>query len=279
MKLSLNTLYIVSTPIGNLEDLTIRAIEVLKKSDIILCEDTRRSLKLLNHLKLKKQLISYHKFNEKKQINFVIEHIKKGKILSLISDAGTPMISDPGRLLINECIKRKIQITPIPGVSSITTALSVSGFDDKFLFYGFLPKTENEVNKVLNILSANKYTQVFFIPSIKVNFYLKKFKKYYGDRKILIAKELTKMHEEFFRENIKNLNTFKNSLKGELTVVISSQEIKTKPINKEIIINKINKFLKRYSVKDTVDLIMETENATKKEIYQLCLKIKNEKNN
>ena len=279
MKLSLNTLYIVSTPIGNLEDLTIRAIEVLKKSDIILCEDTRRSLKLLNHLKLKKQLISYHKFNEKKQINFVIEHIKKGKILSLISDAGTPMISDPGRLLINECIKRKIQITPIPGVSSITTALSVSGFDDKFLFYGFLPKTENEVNKVLNILSANKYTQVFFIPSIKVNFYLKKFKKYYGDRKILIAKELTKMHEEFFRENIKNLNTFKNSLKGELTVVISSQEIKTKPINKEIIINKINKFLKRYSVKDTVDLIMETENATKKEIYQLFLKIKNEKNN
>ena len=279
MKLSLNTLYIVSTPIGNLEDLTIRAIEVLKKSDIILCEDTRRSLKLLNHLKLKKQLISYHKFNEKKQINFVIEHIKKGKILSLISDAGTPMISDPGRLLINECIKRKIQITPIPGVSSITAALSVSGFDDKFIFYGFLPKTENEVNKVLNILSANKYTQVFFIPSIKVNFYLKKFKIYYGDRKILIAKELTKMHEEFFRENIKNLKTFKNSLKGELTVVISSQETKTKSINKEIIINKINKFLKRYSVKDTVDLIMETENATKKEIYQLCLKIKNEKNN
>ncbi len=279
MKLSLNTLYIVSTPIGNLEDLTIRAIEVLKKSDIILCEDTRRSLKLLNHLKLKKQLISYHKFNEKKQINFVLEHIKKGKILSLISDAGTPMISDPGRLLINECIKRKIQITPIPGVSSITAALSVSGFDDKFIFYGFLPKTENEVNKVLNILSTNKYTQVFFIPSIKVNFYIKKFKKYYGDRKILIAKELTKMHEEFFRDNIKNLKSFKNSLRGELTVVISSQEIKTKPINKEIIINKINKFLKRYSVKDTVDLIMETENVTKKEIYQLCLKIKNEKNN
>ena len=162
MKLSLNTLYIVSTPIGNLEDLTIRAIEVLKKSDIILCEDTRRSLKLLNHLKLKKQLISYHKFNEKKQINYVLEHIKKGKILSLISDAGTPLLSDPGRLLVNECIIKKIKITPIPGVSSITTALSVSGFDDKFLFYGFLPKTENEVNKVLNILSTNKYTQVFF---------------------------------------------------------------------------------------------------------------------
>ena len=279
MKLSLNTLYIVSTPIGNLEDLTIRAIEVLKKSDIILCEDTRRSLKLLNHLKLKKQLISYHKFNEKKQINYVLEHIKKGKILSLISDAGTPLLSDPGRLLVNECIIKKIKITPIPGVSSITTALSVSGFDDKFLFYGFLPKTENEVNKVLNILSTNKYTQVFFIPSIKVNFYIKKFRQYYGDRKILIAKELTKIHEEFFRDDIKNLKMFKNSLKGELTIVISNQEIKTKPINKEKIINKINKYLKRYSVKDTVDLIMETENVTKKEIYQLCLKIKNEKNN
>ncbi len=279
MKLSLNTLYIVSTPIGNLEDLTIRAIEVLKKSDIILCEDTRRSLKLLNHLKLKKQLISYHKFNEKKQINYVLEHIKKGKILSLISDAGTPLLSDPGRLLVNECIIKKIKITPIPGVSSITTALSVSGFDDKFLFYGFLPKTENEVNKVLNILSTNKYTQVFFIPSIKVNFYIKKFRQYYGDRKILIAKELTKIHEEFFRDDIKNLKMFKNSLKGELTIVISNQEIKTKPINKEKIINKINKYLKRYSVKDTVDLIMETEKANKKEVYQLCIKQKNEKNN
>ena len=279
MQLFPNNLYIVSTPIGNLDDITLRAIDVLKKSDIILCEDTRHSIKLLNHYKIKKKLVAYHKFNEKKQILPIIKYFNEGKILSLISDAGTPLLSDPGRLLVNECIIKKIKITPIPGVSSITTALSVSGFDDKFLFYGFLPKTENEVNKVLNILSANKYTQVFFIPSIKVNFYIKKFKKYYGDRKILIAKELTKMHEEFFRDNIKNLKFFKNSLRGELTVVISSQEIKTKPINKEIIINKINKFLKRYSVKDTVDLIMETENVTKKEIYQLCLKIKNEKNN
>ena len=104
MKLSSNTLYIVSTPIGNLDDITLRAIQVLKKSDIILCEDTRRSSKLLNHLKIKKQLISYHKFNEKKQLNNIIEHINKGKILSLISDAGTPLLSDPGRLLLNECL-------------------------------------------------------------------------------------------------------------------------------------------------------------------------------
>ena len=170
MKLNLNTLYIVSTPIGNLDDITIRAIEVLKKSDIILCEDTRRSLKLLNHLKIKKKLISYHKFNEKKQLNNVIEHINKGKILSLISDAGTPLLSDPGKLLINKCIENQIEIIPIPGVSSITAAMSVSGFNDQFLFYGFLPKKEKELNKVLSALSIYEFSQVFFVPSLKINF-------------------------------------------------------------------------------------------------------------
>ena len=158
-------LYIVSTPIGNLDDITLRALEVLKNSDIILCEDTRRSIKLLSHYKIKKKLISYHKFNEKKQLASIIQHFNEGKILSLISDAGTPLLSDPGRLLVNKCIEKKIQITPIPGVSSIISALSVSGFIDKFLFYGFLPKTKNELEKVLDLLSQNKYTQIFFIPS------------------------------------------------------------------------------------------------------------------
>ena len=273
------SLYIVSTPIGNLDDITLRAIEKLKNSDIILCEDTRRSLKLLNHFNIKKKMISYHKFNEKKKINLILEHIKKGKILSLISDAGTPLLSDPGRLLVNECILKNIEIVPIPGVSSISTAMSVSGFNDQFLFYGFLPKKENEVDKVLNTLSAYKYSQVFFIPSLKVNFYIKKFKKYFFGRKIMIAKEITKIYEEYFRGNIDNFKPFKNPLKGELTVVISNAEIEIKQINKDKIINKIKKFLKRYSVKDTVDLIMETEKANKKEVYQLCIKQKNEKNN
>ena len=169
MKLYSNSLYIVSTPIGNLDDITIRAIEILKKSDIILCEDTRRSLTLLNHLKIKKKLIAYHKFNEKKQIAIAIEHIKKGKILSLVSDAGTPLLSDPGRLLVNECIAEGIRIIPIPGVSSITAAMTASGFKDKFLFYGFLPKTENELDKVLRALSEFEYSQVFFIPGLKVS--------------------------------------------------------------------------------------------------------------
>ena len=273
------SLYIVSTPIGNLDDITLRAIEKLKNSDIILCEDTRRSLKLLNHFNIKKKIISYHKFNEKKKINLILYHIKKGKILSLISDAGTPLLSDPGRLLVNECILKNIEIVPIPGVSSISTAMSVSGFNDQFLFYGFLPKKENEVDKVLNTLSAYKYSQVFFIPSLKVNFYIKKFKKYFFGRKIMIAKEITKIYEEYFRGNIDNFKPFKNPLKGELTVVISNAEIEIKQINRDKIINKIKKFLKRYSVKDTVDLIMETESINKKKLYQMCINIKNEKNN
>ena len=278
MKLYSNSLYIVSTPIGNLDDITIRAIEILKKSDIILCEDTRRSLILLNHLKIKKKLIVYHKFNEKKQIAIAIEHIKKGKILSLVSDAGTPLLSDPGRLLVNECIAEGIRIIPIPGVSSITAAMTASGFKDKFLFYGFLPKTENELDKVLRALSEFEYSQVFFISGLKVNFYLRKFKKYFTGRKLMIGKEITKIHENFLRNDIDKFQLFKNSLKGEITMVVSSTEKKIIKFNQEKIINKAKKYLKKYSLKDCVDLIMETEKINKKKIYDLCLKIKNEKN-
>jgi|TARA_B110000914_G_C15443778_1_gene437407 16S rRNA (cytidine1402-2'-O)-methyltransferase len=278
MKLSPNNLYIVSTPIGNLDDITLRALEVLKNSDIILCEDTRRSIKLLNHYKIKKKLIPYHKFNEKKQASKIIEYINEGKILSLISDAGTPLLSDPGRLLVNQSIENNIKIVPIPGVSSITTAMSVSGFKDQFLFSGFLPKTENELEKVLLSLSENKFSQIFFIPALKVNFYLKYFKKYFSGRKLLIAKELTKIHETFFRENINDVKLFKKPMKGELTIIISEKDVKKKELDKEKIVNKAERYLKKYSLKDTVDLILESEKVNKKEIYKLCLKVKNEKN-
>ena len=277
MKLLSNHLYIVSTPIGNLDDITFRALEVLKKSDIILCEDTRRSIKLLEHYKIKKKLISYHKFNEKKKLTKIIEYFNKGKILSLISDAGTPLLSDPGRLLVNYCIENKIFIIPIPGVSSVTAALSVSGFKDQFLFYGFLPKTENELEKVLTNLSENKYSQIFFLSSKKINFYLKKFKKFYSGRKILIAREITKIHESFIREEIDKLKMFNTPVKGELTVIISENPNKSKFFDEEKIVNKIKKYLKQYSLKDTVNLILETEKTNKKKIYDLCLKIKNEK--
>ena len=278
MKLSLNHLYIVSTPIGNLDDITLRALEVLKKSDIILCEDTRRSIKLLNHYKIKKKLVPYHKFNEKKQLLNIIKHFKEGKILSLISDAGTPLLSDPGRLLVNQCVEQGIKVIPIPGVSSITSALSVSGFKDQFLFYGFLPKTQNELEKVLTTLSKNNYTQIFFLPSKKINFYIKNFQKYFLGRKILIAKEITKIHETYLREEIEKLKPFKASIKGELTIVISENSEKPKKFDEQKIVNKVKKYLKNYSLKDTVNLILETEKINKKKVYNLCLKVKNEKN-
>ena len=279
MHLLSNHLYIVSTPIGNLDDITLRALEVLKKSDIILCEDTRRSLKLLNHYKIKKKLVSYHKFNEKKQLTNIIKYFNEGKILSLISDAGTPLLSDPGRLLVNECIENFIKVTPVPGVSSITSALSVSGFSDKFLFYGFLPKTENELEKVLSSLSKSSFTQIFFISSKKLNFYIRAIKKFYLGRKILIAKEITKIHEAFIRDKIDELKTFKSTIKGELTVVISENESKVRTFDEVKIVNKIKKYLKIYSLKDTVNLILETEDINKKKVYNLCLQVKNEKNN
>ena len=280
MKLSIKTLYIVSTPIGNLDDITIRAIDVLKKSDIILCEDTRHSLKLLNHLKIKKQLISYHKFNEKKELEKIIKYLNEGKILSLISDAGTPSLSDPGRLLIQTCIQKNIRVIPIPGASSITTSMSISGFKDQFLFYGFLPKTEKELEKILSSLRELSFSQVFFIPSIKINFYLKKFKKFFSGRKLLIAKELTKLHESFYREDIDKINMFKTSIKGELTVVISEKNIKDKFFDENKIIKKAKIYLKKYSLKDVVELLFESEKINKKKIYQICLNIKkDEKNN
>jgi 16S rRNA (cytidine1402-2'-O)-methyltransferase len=156
--------------------------------------------------------------------------------------------------------------------------MSISGFRDQFLFYGFLPKTENQLEKVLSSLSQNSFTQIFFIPALKVNFYIKYFKKYFVGRKLLIAKELTKMHEAFFRDNINDLKSFKNSIKGELTLVVSEKNIKKKVLDEKKIVNKAKKYLKKYSLKDTVDLILESEKSNRRDIYKLCLKLKNEKN-
>ena len=277
MKLLTNSLYIVSTPIGNLDDITLRAIEVLKNSDVIVCEDTRRSIKLLNYLNIKKKLIPYHKFNEKKQMRGIIEHIKQGKILSLISDAGTPMLSDPGRVLLNECLVNNIKIIPIPGISSITAAMSVSGFNDQFLFYGFLPKTEIHLEKILMETAKYDCSLIFFIPAQKINFYIKQFKKNFQNRKILIAREITKIHETFYRDYVSKIQSFKNVTKGEVTVVISEPILKTTSFDEQKIINKAKKFLKKYSLKDTVNLIIESEKVNKKKVYDLCLKIKSQK--
>ncbi len=280
MKLSNKSLYIVSTPIGNLDDITLRSIEVLKNSDIILCEDTRRSLKLLNHLKIKKRLFSYHKFNEKKELEKIIKLLNEGKILSLISDAGTPLLSDPGQLLVKKCIEKNISVIPIPGVSSIIASMSISGFKDEFLFYGFLPKKDKEIENILSSLCQLSFSQIFFIPAVKINFYLKKFKQFFPDRKILIARELTKLHETFYRNDIDKIEMFKTAIKGELTVVISEKDIKNKFFDKNKVIKKAKLYLKKYSLKDVVELLFQSEKMHKKEIYKLCLNIKkNEKNN
>ena len=257
-------LYIVSTPIGNLDDITLRSLEVLKKSDIILCEDTRRSLKLLNHYKIKKKLLSYHKFNEQKELQKIIEYLNEGKILSLISDAGTPTLSDPGLLLVKTCTEKKIEIFPIPGPSAITAAVSVSGFDDKFFFYGFLPKTENDLIKTINSLKNLDFSLVFFLPGIKINFYLKFFKEYFLGRDIFIAREISKIHETFYRDKISLIKLFKIPLKGELTVVISKSHSSNKPEPDISIVNQANEYLKKYSLKDVVELISKKENVPKK---------------
>ena len=270
-------LYIVSTPIGNLEDITLRALNILKNSNIILCEDTRHTSKLLNHFKIKNKLIPYHKFNEKKQINKIIQYLNEGKILSLVSDAGTPVISDPGNLLIKSCIDNNISVFPIPGPSSVISAISVAGFDERFLFYGFLPKKENELNKELLKIQMEPFSLVFFIPSIKINFYLKVFKKYFLGRKILIAREITKLHETYYRGEVDRIKLFKTPIKGELTVVISKINSKKQVINIDKLREEININLKKYSVKDVVELISKKENISKKKVYNICLEIKNEK--
>ena len=216
-------LYLVSTPIGNMEDITLRALNILKKSDIILCEDTRRSGKLLSYFKIKNTLFSYHKFNEKKSSANIVQEIKKNKIISLISDAGTPTISDPGIILINQCIEENLNVCPIPGPSAVTSAISVSGFNSQYLFYGFLTKKEKELDNILKNLSNFNYSIIFFIPAKKINFYISQFKNHFSDRKILIAREMTKIHEEFTRGEVKLIKNLSASLKGELTVVLSEK--------------------------------------------------------
>ena len=272
-------LYLVSTPIGNMQDITFRALNILKKSNIILCEDTRRSAKLLSFFQMKNKLLSYHKFNEKKISSKIIDLIKNDKIVSLISDAGTPTISDPGLILVNKCIEEDLKVYPIPGPSAVTSAVSISGFSDRYLFYGFLPKKEKELERILKNLSNINYSIVFFVSAEKINFYTSKFKSYFFDRKILIAREMTKIHEEFIRDNVSKIKNLSENLKGELTVVLS-QKVMEKNIKKEInesVRMEIKKMLKKYTHKDVVEFIAKKENLSKKIIYDYCLKLKKEK--
>ena len=271
-------LYIVSTPIGNLGDLTMRALEILKKSDLILCEDTRVSIKLLNYYNIKTQLLSFHKFNEKKKTKDIIINLKSGKIISLISDAGTPAISDPGKILVEECINNDIPVSPIPGVSSVITSLSISGFSDKFIFYGFLEEKKNKLTKELEFLSKIDCSIVIFIPPKKLIKNLETLINFFGKREIVLCREMTKLHEEFIRCKVEDLKKIKIYDKGELTIVISEIKQNINPFgflsesDKKI----IKRMLKNKSIKDIIKSLSHKK-IQKKIIYDYCLELKNDK--
>ena len=272
-------LYIVSTPIGNLSDITLRALEVLKKSDYVLCEDTRISKNLLERYEIKSKLIANHKFNEKKNLSKVIDILKSGSIVSLISDAGTPSISDPGAILVNECVINEIDIFPIPGASAVSSAVSISGFNEKYFFYGFFPEKNSKLSEDFERLANLEGCIVFFISPRKFNRSINDLKRYFSNRKILVCREMTKFYEEYIRTDVETLEPFKSDPKGELTIVIS-ERVKEK--NSSIILKEsdkitIQKLIKKLSIKDITDLISQNTNVSKKEIYNYCLKIKNEK--
>ena len=271
-------LYIVSTPIGNLEDITFRAVEILRKSDFILCEDTRVSKNLLNRYEIKSKLISNHKFNEKKNLNEILSYLRSGKIISLISDAGTPCISDPGAILINACIEEFIDIIPIPGPSVLAAAVSVSGFSDKFLFYVFFPEKKKELSLELNRLSKIDNSLVFFVSLKKINKIIPEIKKNFSGRKIVFCREITKFYEEFIRKNVDELELFKENLKGECTVVISDKKNNKNFSQKLSESDKllIKKMINKFSVKEISKILSQNTNVSKKKIYNYCLKLKNE---
>ena len=274
-----NGLYLVSTPLGNLKDITLRAIEVLQQSHYILCEDTRVSKNLLDKYQIKSKLISNHKFNEKKNLVKIIEYLKSGNIISLISDAGTPSISDPGLLLVNECINNEIKIFPIPGASAVAAAVSISGFSDKFLFCGFFPDKIQDLSNELEKISKLENSLVYFVSPKKINKIIPEIKKNFSGRKIVFCREITKFYEEFIRKNIDELELFEKEPKGELTVVISEKKINKNISQKlsESDMNIIKKMIRKFSTKEITDIVSQITDVPKKEIYKYCLKLKNEK--
>ena len=273
------SLYLVSTPIGNLNDISLRAIETLKRSDYILCEDTRISKNLLEKYQIKSNLIANHKFNEKRNVVKIIKLINQGSLISLISDAGTPGISDPGSILVNECIKNNINIIPIPGASAVISAVSISGFSEKFFFYGFFPEKDKILKEDLENLSRLNSSIVFFISPKKINKNIPLIKKNFIGRKILICREMTKFYEEYKRSKVEDLEPLKSNLKGELTIVISEKihDKKASQTLDESDKRLIKAMINKLSIKEITDLIIRKNDISKKIIYDYCLKIKDEK--
>ncbi len=271
-------LYCVSTPIGNLGDITLRALYILNKSDLILSEDTRVSSKLLAKFNIKTKLLSNHKFNEKNNIYNILDLIRKNKIISIISDAGTPTISDPGRLLINECINNELQVFTVPGASAVTSAISISGFSDNYLFCGFLSEKKSDRKRLFEKIFKLNNSIIFFIPPKKFEKVSNEIQIYFKDRKILITREMTKLHEEYIRDDVNNIDKIDISQKGEMTVVISEiLNIQNRlQVIDESVKKKITKLIKKMTIKDITSKISKENNISKKIIYEFCIKKKNE---
>ena len=278
----MGTLYIVATPIGNLNDMTKRAIETLKEVDIILCEDTRTSLKLLNHFDIKNKLVSYHKFNEIEQTKKIINDLKENKNIALISDAGTPCISDPGYILVKKAREENINVIGIGGISASVTALSISGLNsDKFTFQGFFPRETKDKNKLIKELEiSNINTHIFYESPKRIVKTLEYIYENLGNIKISVSRELTKLHEKTYQGDItKVLEELKNDEKstlGEYTFIIEKEETKKEQHTISIEALLIDKIIKNnISLKEAINLInKENDNLSKKDIYNASLNLK-----
>lgn len=276
-------LYIVGTPIGNLDDMTIRAINTLRKVDVILAEDTRQTLKLLNHFEISKHMISYHRHNEDEKIKKVVEFLDSGKDLALVSDAGMPIISDPGQNLVKYLVKNKYNIEVIPGVTAVITAIVKSGLDaTRFTFEGFLSINKKQRKERLKSLQKETRTMVFYEAPHKLIATLKDMYEYFGNRNICIARELTKIHEEFrytsLYEAISDIEL--SGIKGEIVLVISGANeeiIKTQEKNNIENINSVE-LVKNYisngdTKKDAIKKVAKLKGVNKDTVYKECLDI------
>ena len=267
-------LYIVATPIGNLEDITLRAINVLKEVDFIIAEDTRHCLKLLNHLEISKPLISYHRHNEENKTEDILNKIEEGKNIALISDAGTPVISDPGEFIVKEAIEREIEVIPIPGACAIITALMAAGVNTRnFTFYGFLSLNKKIRTKELEQIKDNNNTVILYEAPHKIKNTMQDLENYVDDRKIVIARELTKIHEEFIRGTIDEIKDKLQNPKGEYVIIIDKNEnINENEENKlrELSIEEHYKYYEKMGLekKEIIKKIAKDRQVAKNEIYK-----------
>ncbi len=265
-------LYIVATPIGNLEDITLRAINVLKNVDLIAAEDTRHTLKLLNHFKISKPLISNHRHNEDEKTNILIEKLKEGLDIALVSDAGTPGICDPGEAIIKKCIEEQIEVIPIPGACAMINALIASGIDTKeFIFLGFLPLNKKTRKEKLEQIKASKKTIILYEAPHKLLSTLKDLKEILENRQVVLARELTKIHEEFIRGNIEEIIKVSENLKGEMVLIIEKNDkIEEKNNFENLSLEEHYKLYENQGLqkKEIIKKIAKDRGLNKNEIYQ-----------